>query len=76
MINSSKTLKERLKYSTFFCKTMFSYKQTVTFLQFPQRKHKLQSTIYYTSYGILKIIKNLDPNKAHGHDKYSDDKNL
>ena len=30
--------------------------------------HKLLSTIHLTSDEILKVIKNLDPNKAHGHD--------
>ena len=33
--------------------------------------HKLLSTIHFTSDEILKIIKNLDPNKAHGHDMIS-----
>ena len=33
--------------------------------------HKLLSTIHFTSDQILKIIKNLDPNKAHGHDMIS-----
>ena len=45
--------------------------QTVIFLQFFQRKHKLLSTIHVTSDDILKIIKNLDPNKTHGHDMIS-----
>ena len=30
--------------------------------------------IHFTSDDILKTIKNLDPSKAHAHDKYSDDK--
>ena len=38
----------------------------------PSKKtRKLLSTIHFTSDGILKIIQNLDPNKAHGHDKIS-----
>ena len=36
-----------------------------------QRKHKSLSTIKFTSYGILKIIRNFDPFKAHGHDMIS-----
>ena len=31
-----------------------------------KKTHKLLSTLHFTSDGILKIIKNLDPNKAHG----------
>ena len=46
------------------------------FLQFFQRKHILLSTIHFTSDDILKTIKNPDPNKTHGRDKYSDDKYL
>ena len=33
--------------------------------------HKSLSTIHFTSDNILKIIKNLDPNKAHRHDMIS-----
>ena len=33
-----------------------------------EKTHKLLSNIHFTSYDVLKIIKNLDPNKAHGHD--------
>ena len=33
--------------------------------------HKFLPTIHFTSDDILKIIKNLDPNKAHGHDMIS-----
>ena len=36
-----------------------------------KKTHKLLSTIHFTSDDILKIIKNLDPNKAHGHDMIS-----
>ena len=78
MINSSQTLKERLKYLTLFCKTMVSYqhKQWPSFSSLSQKKpNKLLSTIYFTSDDILKIIKNSDPNKAHDH-TYSNDKNL
>ena len=35
------------------------------------KNHKLLSTIYFTSDDILKIIKNPDPNKTHGHDMIS-----
>ena len=41
------------------------------FLQLFQRKDKLLSTIHFTSDDIPKIIKNLDLNKAHGHDMIS-----
>ena len=33
-----------------------------------KKTHKLLSTIHFISDDILKITKNLDPNKAHGHD--------
>ena len=47
------------------------------FLQFFQRKHILPSTIHFTSDDILmRITKNPDPNKTHGHDKYVDNKYL
>ena len=36
-----------------------------------KKTHKLLSTIHLTSDDILKIVKNLDPNKAHGHDMIS-----
>ena len=36
-----------------------------------KKTHKSLSTIHFTSYDILKIIENLDPNKAHGHDMIS-----
>ena len=36
-----------------------------------KKTHKSLSTIHFTSDDILKIIKNLDPNKAHGHDMIS-----
>ena len=36
-----------------------------------KKTHKLLSTIHFTSDDILKIIKNLDPNKVHGHDMIS-----
>ena len=36
-----------------------------------KKTHELLSTIHFTSDDILKIIKNLDPNKAHGHDMIS-----
>ena len=34
----------------------------------PKKTHKLLSTIHFTIDDILKVIKNLDPDKAHGHD--------
>ena len=36
-----------------------------------KKTHKLLSTIYFTSGDNVKIIKNFDPNKAHGHDMIS-----
>ena len=36
-----------------------------------KKLYKLLSTIRFTSDNILKIIKNVDPNKAHGHDMIS-----
>ena len=36
-----------------------------------KKTHKLLSTIHFTSNYILKIIENLDPNKAHGQDMIS-----
>ena len=36
-----------------------------------KKTHKSLSTIHFTSVDILKIIKNLDPNKALGHDMIS-----
>ena len=36
-----------------------------------KKTHELLLTIPFTSGDILKIIKNLDPNKAHGHDMIS-----
>ena len=36
-----------------------------------KKKHKLLSTIHFISNDILKVIKNLDPNNAHGHDMIS-----
>ena len=64
-------------FNNFFAKQSFRI-NTVIFLQFFQRKHKLLSTIHITSNDILKIIKNFDTNKAHVHDmvKYLDDENL
>ena len=34
------------------------------------------STLEFSTYDIVKIIKSLDPNKAHGHDEISMSKNL
>ena len=36
-----------------------------------KKTHKLLSTIQFTSDDILKLIKNYNPNKAHGHDMIS-----
>ena len=36
-----------------------------------KRTYKSLSKIHFTSDDILKLIKNLDPNKAHGHDMIS-----
>ena len=36
-----------------------------------KKRQTLLSTIHYTSDEILTVIKNLDPNKAHGHDMIS-----
>ena len=36
-----------------------------------KKNHESMSTIPFTSDDILKIIKNLHPNKAHGHDMIS-----
>ena len=36
-----------------------------------KKTHKLLSTIHFTSDYILKVIKNLEPNEAHGHDMIS-----
>ena len=36
-----------------------------------KKTHKLLSTIHFTSDYILKIIKHLEPNEAHGHDMIS-----
>ena len=49
----------------------YSYKHTVIFLHFFQRKHKLLSTILITSDGILKIIKKLGANIWYAHDMIS-----
>ena len=35
------------------------------------KTHKLLSAIHFTSDDILKMIKSLDPNKAHSHDMIS-----
>ena len=47
---------------------MFSHKHSDLPSVLSKKTHKLLSTIYFTSDDILKIIKNLDPNKAPGHD--------
>ena len=38
------------------------------YLQLFQGRHELLWTIYFRSDDVLKIIKNIDPSKAHGHD--------
>ena len=35
------------------------------------KKHKSLSTMNFSTYDILKIIRNLDPNETHGHDMIS-----
>ena len=48
---------------------MFSYKyRSVLSKTLTKKTHESLSTISFTSYDILKIIKNLDPTKAHDHD--------
>ena len=73
MIKSSQTFKKRLKYLTIFfgkqCSVINTNIDLPSFLS--NKTHKLLSTIHFTSDDILKIIKNLDPNKAHGHDMIS-----
>ena len=49
---------------------MFSYKHNDSPSVLLKKTHKLLPTIHFTSDDIL-IIKNLDPNKAHGHDMTS-----
>ena len=73
MIDSSHTLKKRLKYLTIFfakqCSAINTNSDLLSVLS--KKKHKLLSTIHFTSNDILKLIKNLDPNNAHGHDMIS-----
>ena len=68
MINSSQTF----TINDFFAKQC-SLMNTNSYLPsiFSKKTHKLLSTFHFTSYDILKIIKNLEPNKAHGHDMIS-----
>ena len=65
MINSSQILKKRPKYLTVY-KTMFSHSNLPSVPL--KNAHKLLSTIHFTNDNILKVFKNLDSNKAHGHD--------
>ena len=65
MINSSQTLKKKLNNLTIFLQN--SDLPSVL----SKKTHKLLSKIDFTSDDILKIMKNLDPNKAHGHDMTS-----
>ena len=65
MITASQTLKKRQIYLTIINKN--SNLPSVL----SKKTYKLLSTIHFTSVNILKIIKNLDPNKAHGHDMIS-----
>ena len=59
MINSSQTLKKKLNNLTI----VLQNSDLPSVLS--KKTHKLLSTIDFTSDDILKIIKNLDPNKAH-----------
>ena len=47
----------------------YKYKQWYSFSFF--NGNPLLSTIHFTSDHVLKIIKNIDPNKLHSHDKIS-----
>ena len=73
MIFSSQTLKKRRKYLTIFfakqCSLINRNSDLPSVLS--KKTHKLLSTIHFTNDGILKIIKNLDPNKVYGHDMIS-----
>ena len=73
MINSPQTLKKRLNNLTTFLQKQCSVINTNSDLPsvLSKKTHKLLSTIHFTSDDILKIIKNLNPNKAHGHDMIS-----
>ena len=73
MVNSSKTLNKRLRYLTVFFAKQCSLINTNSDLPsvLSKKTHKELSIIQFTSDDILKIIKNLDMNKAHGHDVVS-----
>ena len=66
-------LKRKQKYSNSFLAGQSSLindscKLSSTFLK---RTEKVISSISFSSNGIAKIIRDLDPNKAHGHDMIS-----
>ena len=68
MINLSQTLKKRWKYLNFFAKQCYLINTSSDLPSVLSKKTpELLSTIYFTSDDILKIIRNLDPNKVHGH---------
>ena len=73
MINSSQTLNKRLKtFNSFFARECSLINTSSDFPSVLSKKtHKLLSTIHLTCDDILKIIRNLDPNKAHSHDMVS-----
>ena len=59
-------------FNDFFAKQCSLIKTNSNFPSVLSNKtQKLLSTIHFTSNDILKIIKNLDPNKVHGHDMTS-----
>ena len=62
--------KEKAKiFNIFFAKQCSLINTNSNLPSVPSKKtHKLLPTIHFTSDDILKIIKSLDPNKAHGHD--------
>ena len=70
MINSSQTLKKKLKYFIAEqCSLINASNDLPSVLS--KKMHKLLSTIHFTSDDNFKIIKNLDPNKRHGNNMIS-----
>ena len=70
LITFIKNFKEKAKiFNIFFTKQCFLINTNNDLHSVLSKKtHKLLSTIHFTSDDILNIIKDLETNKAHGHD--------
>ena len=57
------------RFSIVFLLTNVLLNGTILPSELPLRTDNNLSSCYFTKVDILRIINNLDPNKAHGHDK-------